>query len=432
MRVPFLILVWCCVSLMAAARADWPEFRGPWSNGHANPPGSSNLIGLPLTWSETNNVTWKTPIPFRGWSTPVIMNGQIWITTATEDGHDFYVLCVEEKSGKILLNKKLFHADAPEVLGNALNCYASPSATLESGRVYVHFGTYGTACLDTATFKVLWKREDIHCRHYRGPGSSPFLYGDLLILSFDGIDVQFISALDKKDGHTVWKTDRTADWNDAGPDGRPFSEGDLRKAYSTPIIVPAGNRVELVSSGSRSVYGYDPLTGKELWQVKHMGASAAPRPVFGQDLVFVSTGFAKTELLAIRPGGSGNVTTNNVVWRVTRGVTHLPSPVVVDDLIFMLADNGVVICLEAATGKEVWQERIGAEYAGSAMYGDGRIYCLGQDGKARVIKASRTYELLATNPFDGSFMSSPAVSGKALILRTKTNLYRVEETPAKP
>jgi len=176
----FLILL---VPTMAAG--DWPEFRGPWGNGHASASGKRKSSGIPLSWSETENVKWKTSIPHKGWSTPVVMNGQIWFTTATLKGHDFFVICVDAKSGAIIFNKKLFHSDNPEPLGNPLNSYASPTCVLESGRVYVHFGSYGTACIDTKTFKVLWRRSDLPCRHLRGPGSSLILFEDLLILTME-------------------------------------------------------------------------------------------------------------------------------------------------------------------------------------------------------------------------------------------------------
>ena len=208
---------------------DWPEFRGPFGNGHATAD-DAKPAGLPLRWSETENVQWKTLIPDCGWSTPVVMGGQVWLTTATEDGHDFFVLCVDAESGQVRFEQKLFHADKPDPLGNNVNCYASPSPVIEPGRVYVSFGSYGTACLDTATQKTIWQRSDLPCRHYRGPGSSPILFEDLLILTMDGVDVQYLVALDKNTGRTVWKTDRTTAWNDLNADGKPKSEGDLRKA----------------------------------------------------------------------------------------------------------------------------------------------------------------------------------------------------------
>ena len=190
----------------AAAQADWPEFRGPWGTGSASAPGSKTLAGLPLHWSETNNVRWKTPIPHRGWSTPVVLGGQVWVTTATEDGHDFFAIGLDAETGAVRFNEKVFHSDNPEPLGNgaSMNCYATPSPAISPGRVLVHFGSFGTACLDTATGQVLWKRDDLPCRHYRGPSSSPVLFENLVILTMDGADLQYHVALDKQTGRPVW------------------------------------------------------------------------------------------------------------------------------------------------------------------------------------------------------------------------------------
>src|SRR5258705_3048158 len=194
--------------LVSNAHADWPEFRGPRGDGHVPSGVDGKPIGLPLNWSETNNLKWKTEIPHKGISTPVVMGGQVWLTAATVDGHDFFAICVDADTGKVRFNEKVFHSDNPESLGNgaSINSYATPSAVIEPGRVYVHFGSFGTACLDTTSGKALWKREDLPCLHYRGPASSPVLFEDLLILTFDGADLQYHAALDKKTGNTIWKT----------------------------------------------------------------------------------------------------------------------------------------------------------------------------------------------------------------------------------
>lgn len=408
-----------------AARADWPDFRGPWEDGDACAPGNTNLLGLPLQWSETSHVKWKMPIHDRGWSTPVILGKQIWLTTATEDGHDFYAVCVDADTGKILSDQKLFHSDNPEPLGNDVNCYASPSPILEPGRVYVHFGSYGTACLDTKSFKVLWKRDDIPCRHYRGPASSPVIFENLLILTLDGIDLQYLIALDKKTGKTIWKTDRTAQWNDLNQDGKPVNGGDLRKGFSTPLFVKLNGKTVMFSLGSKAAYCYDPATGKEIWKIRHSGHSGASRPLYKNGVVFIATGNGKGEMLAAHAEGGGDVTDTGVIWRMTKGAPHMVSPVLAGDLLFMLNEGGIVTCVESATGKVLWQERVPGDYYSSLLYGDGRIYCFNRDGVATVLKAARNYEVLATNRLNDGFMACPAIAGKDLILRTKTDLYRI-------
>jgi outer membrane protein assembly factor BamB len=417
------------LGLAQAAQADWPDFRGPTADGHAMT--GTNTLGLPLTWSETNNVVWKTPIPHRGWSTPVILGKQIWLTTATPEGNDFFAVCVDANSGKIIFNEQLFHCDTPEPLGNGLNGYASPSSVIEPSRVYVHFGSYGTVCVDTDNFKVLWKREDLPCRHFRGPGSSPILFNDLLILTMDGVDVQYLVALDKRTGKTVWKTDRTAEWNDIEADGKPRGDGDYRKAYSTPLIVDVKGAKQMISVGSKAAYGYDPATGREIWKVKHGDFSAAARPLYANGITYLSTGGSKGGMYAIRCDGQGDVTDTHLVWRNPRGTPRMPSPVLVDGMIFMVSDGGIGTCLDADTGNQLWQERLGGEYAASPIYADGRVYFFNQTGTSVVLKPSRSCEVLATNKLQGGFMASPAVFGKALILRTRTDLYRIE-AGAKP
>ena len=415
---------------LSTASADWPDFRGSWGNGHVSAPGVTKPIGLPLHWSETNNIKWKTAIPHRGWSTPVVMGSQVWMTTATLDGRDYFALCVDKENGKILFNEKLFHTDNPEPLGNgaSMNCYATPSPVIEPGRVYVHFGSPGTACLDTKTGKVLWKRNDLPCRHYRGASSSPVLFENRLILTFDGADLQYLAALDKQTGETLWKTNRSVVWNDETVPGQMAKDGDLRKSHGTPLIATVAGKPQLLSVGAKASYGYDPRTGHELWRVEYNDWSSAPRPLFDQGLAFIVTGLVKKELWAVKPDGHGNVTDTHVAWKLTTRVGKYASPLIVDGLIYTAADESFISCVEAATGQVVWTERIGGKYAASPIYADGRLYFFSQDGTTTVIKPGRALDVIATNTLANGFMASPAADGKAFYLRTKTDLYRVEST----
>jgi outer membrane protein assembly factor BamB len=424
--VGLLSLVWL-VSGLRSARADWPSFRGPWGDGHVTAPDDIKTVGLPLSWSETNNVKWKTEIPYRGWSTPVVMGGQIWLTTATADGHDFFAICADAETGKIQFNEKLFHCETPEPLGNSVNCYAAPSPAIELGRVYVHFGSYGTACLDTRTGKVLWQRQDLLCRHYRGPASSVILFENLVILTMDGADVQYLVALDKLTGKTVWKTNRSVAWNDENSTSRFAKDGDLRKAHSTPLIVEVGGQPQMISAGAKAAYAYDPRNGRELWRVQCPDAwSAAPMPVFSRGLAMFVTGLGKTELYAVRTDGRGDVSGSHIAWKFAKSVAKTSSPVLVDDLLYMVSDDSTATCLEIATGQPVWKERLGGNFAASPIYADGRLYFTNQQGKTTVLKPGRTFEVVATNILENGCMASPSVSGKALFLRTKTHLYRIE------
>jgi outer membrane protein assembly factor BamB len=422
-------LVWLLVLIAVptlAVQAEWPEFRGPYGDGHASR--DAKPLGLPLHWSETNNVKWKTAIPHHGISTPVVMGNQVWLTTATKEGNDFFAIRIDADTGKISLNEKMFHSDQPESLGNgaSMNSYATPSAVIEPGRVYVHFGSFGTACLDTVTGKVLWKREDLRCRHYRGASSSPVFFENLLILTFDGADVQYHVALDKKTGATVWKTDRSVAWNDENVPGQMAKDGDLRKAHSTPLIVSAAGKPLMLSSGAKASYGYDPRTGRELWKVQYNDWSVAPRPLFHNGLAFFTTGLTKKELLAVKTDGQGDVTDTHIAWRLKTRVGKYSSPILVDGLIYTASDESFISCLDATNGESVWTERVGGKFAASPIYADGRLYFSDQQGTTLVLKPGRALEVLATNTLASGFMASPSVAGKGLLLRTKTHLYCIE------
>lgn len=412
-----------CIGLLhvvGVAGDGWPMFRGPQGNGAVID------ARLPLSWSETENVRWKIAIPTTGWSTPVIQDGQIWLTGASEKGSDFFVYGVNVKLGNILFDKKVFHCDMPEPLGNSVNGYASPSPVIETGRVYVHFGSYGTACLDTTTGEVVWKREDLKCRHYRGPGSSPILYKDLLILTFDGVDLQYLIALDKRTGKTIWKSDRMIKWNDLDEKGQPTRDGDFRKGFTTPLVIEVGGKEQLISPASSAIIAYEPSTGKEIWRVRSPTHTPAVSPVFADGLVLAVTGHGASEMLAIRPDGKGDVTETHVAWRMGgKEVPQTPSPVVLNGLLYMLADHGVMTCVEIGTGKCVWREQLSGNCIASLIYNNERIYIFGLSGKSTVIRAGRTCEKLAESHLESGFMASPAVTGDSLILRTKTHLYNI-------
>jgi outer membrane protein assembly factor BamB len=414
--VTVVVLAW-----MLPLNAQWPQFRGPEGLG------TSSSANVPLTWAEGKNVRWKTPIHGRAWSSPVILGNQIWVTTATEDGRELFAVAVDRDSGKILHDIKLFQVAQPQY-AHPFNTYASPTPVVEPGRVYVTFGSPGTAALDTKTGKVIWERRDFECNHFRGAGSSPILFGDLLIMHFDGSDHQFVVALDKKTGKTVWRTERSLDFQDLTPEGKPKADGDFRKGFATPHVVDVGGRSVLISIGSKATYAYDVRTGEELWKVVERGShSPGTRPVVGYGLVFVSTGFDASQLLAIKPDGRGDVTASHVVWRVNRGVPQKPSVLLVNDLIFMINDTGVATCVDPKTGEIVWRGRMEGTYSASPVAAGGRIYAFSEDGKTTVIEASRELKVLAENHLDDGFMASPAIDRNALFLRTRTHLYRIEE-----
>ena len=414
-----LLLTLSCPVMRGAE--NWPQFRGPDGTGH------SDARSLPLHWSETRNVFWKTAIHDRGWSSPVIYGKQIWLTSASKDGRELFVLCVDRDTGKIIRDWKLFDVTQPQFV-HPFNTPASPTPVIEEGRVYITFGAAGTACIDTKTFRVLWERRDIECNHFRGAGSSPILFRNLLLMHFDGSDLQFVMALDKSTGKTVWQTKRSIDFQDLDKNGKPAADGDLRKAFSTPQVERINGRWEMISLGAKAAYSYDPFTGRELWRVEERGQhSASTRPVIGHGMIFFPTGFSAGQLFAVRTGGEGLITDTHVVWKVKRGVPNKPSILLVDDLIYIIGDAGIASCIDAKTGEQVWQQRIGGEYSASPVYADGRLWFFSEDGKTTVLKPGRVFEQVGENRLDEGFLASPAIAGKAFYLRTRTHLYRIQE-----
>ncbi len=413
MRVALATLAVYLPAVVVLAGENWPNFHGPSNNNQ------TDSTGLPLTWSETENVVWKTPIHDSGWSSPVIWANQIWMTTATDDGKQSYAVCVDRQTGQIVHDLKLFDNANPENT-RQFNSFASCTPVIEAGRVYVHFGSYGTACLDTRTGQTLWFRRDLPCRHWRGPGASPILFENLFIVNFDDYDYQYVVALNKTTGKTVWRRDRAVDY---GTDN-----GDIMKAYSTPLIIQAAGHRQLISPTSKAGLAYDPRTGEELWRIRYDGMSTAARPMFGNGLLYLNTGFPKGELIAVRPDGAGDVTKSHVVWHTNKNMPSKPSSLLIGELIFSIDDTGVATCLDAKTGEPIWTQRIGGKFSASPLFAEGRIYLFGEDGKTTVIAAERAYRELAINALDGGFRASPAVTGKALVLRTENALYRIENT----
>jgi len=390
---------------------NWPQFRGPTSDGRA--------VGgdLPLKWSEKENIRWKTRIHDCGHSSPVVWGDQVWVTTATEDGKHLFAVCCDRATGRIIHDVEVFEVGKPENI-NSLNTYATPTPVIEEGRIYVHFGTYGTACLDTASGKKLWERADLHCTHIQGPASSPILFDNLLILDFAGGDVQFLTALEKTTGKTVWMKNRSEDLSKLGS---PL----LRKGHCTPILIDVAGHPQMISPASHAAYAYDPATGDELWKVLHEGDSVVSRPLFGHGLVFFVTGFSHEEFQAVRPAGHGDVTRTQVAWKITEGVPRKTSPVLIGDCLCLLQDDGALTCVDATTGKVLWQQRLAGQFAASPVTSADHIYCFDQRGKTTVLTAGSNHPPLAVNQLDEGCFASPAAVDGSLFLRGKHHLYRI-------
>ena len=414
--------------------ADWPQWRGPGGQGHAD------ASKLPVEWSEVKNISWRTELPGRGWSSPVIFGNQVWVTAAYETlaseekkkerlkvntGSQpltvlsevrIHALCIDKSSGKIIKNIEVLKKEDPQWV-HQTNSYASPTPILENGRLYSQNGSYGSACLDINSGKVLWTNQNLWVMHENGPGGSPILWNDLLIFHMDGSDQQFIAALEKKTGKLAWQTRRSGEMND---------NPQLKKAYGTPVITKVHGRDVVISPAADWMYGYDPATGKELWKVKYgtLGFSIVPKPVVGDGMVYIGTSYMKPRLIAL------DITQAKpkIAWECKRSVPAISSPILIGNYLYFVSDSGgIVSCLDARTGREQWRERIGGNHSASPTFVGGRLIFHSKEGETTVLKPGRNFEILARNKLEDAHHASAAVSDDALFLRTEKAIYKIEK-----
>ena len=416
----FLPLVPFLLSERASSQdTNWTHFRGSKLNGIAE------AKDIPLVWNDSV-IKWKTKIHDEGYSSPVVYGNQIWVTAATPDGKELYAVCTDFRTGKIIYDIKIFTPDHIEGK-HSLNTYASPTPCIEKGFVYVHYGSMGTACINTSNGSVVWKRSDLKCKHVQGPASSPVLYKNLLILHFEGTDVRFIVALDKSTGKTVWMTSR--------PEGPYKTLSQIgRKAYITPLILNVKGRDMLISNGSAVCIAYDPNDGKEIWRVVDGAESTIAMPYAENGVVFWYTGFSVgddgrkyTEMIAVNPNGNGDITNTNVIWKKREELSRNQSltPVIKDGLIYTVNTRNILMCIDAATGKEVWSTRVTSNYDSSPIYINGYIFFFSVKGEVLVIKAGPKYDPVAKSQMDSGIWATPAVLRNSVILRTQKFLYRI-------
>ncbi len=390
---------------------EWPQFRGPTGQG------DSAGTGVPLEWSESKNVVWKTPVKGTGWSSPVVGGGRVWVTAVTETrdpqrdrvAASLRALAFDVATGRQLVDVEVFTTEA-SVNVHPKNSRASPTPILDGNRVYVHFGAEGTAAL-TTDGRIVWTTKLPYVSQH-GNGGSPALYRDLLIINCDGNpDEAYVAALDTASGRIRWKTDRR----------RPADQ-----AYTTPLVIRVGERDQLISAGAYRAAAYDPLTGAEIWRVSYDdGFSNVPRPVFGNGLVYIATGFNSPTVIAVRPDGRGDVTRSHLSWTLRRGAPYTPSPLLIGDLLYVVSDTGVLTLANAGTGEVISQQRLGGNYSASPLLADGRIYIPSEEGVVSVIAPGREFRRLATNRLDGAILASMAVADGAFFIRTDSHLYRI-------
>lgn len=406
-----LLILLPSVALLRAE--NWPQFRGPTHQGR------SAETGLPIEWSATNNVAWKTPIPGESWSSPIVWNDRVFVTTATDKGQTCRVLSLEVKSGKILWDKEVFQQSPRRK--ESRNTYATPTPATDGKQVYVCFGDGSFAALNFSG-EIVWTNRDYKFYGQHGLASSPILYHDLLIMARDGSndgedkklgwqvpwDQARVLALDAKTGKERWQGKR----------------GLSRISHAVPAIWEHDGKAEVVSEAGDVVQGFDAQTGERLWSNEVTGEGKVPSTVLGAGLVFTAGGWGgKDSIKAFRLGGSGELKETQLVWEQKKSMPKIPSLLYVKPFLFALTDGGVASCMRAETGELIWQERIGGNFSASPVAADGRIYFLGDDGETTVIAAGPEFKVLAKNPLGEKCQASPAISRKRIFIRTAGNLY---------
>ncbi len=402
---------------------NWPRFRGPNGQGH------SRETGLPVHWSATSNVVWKTAIPGEGWSSPIVWDGKIFLTSVTENGSKCHVLCVEAASGVILWNKQVLEQQ-PRRKENK-NSYATPTATTDGQQVYAVFGDGSVVAL-TMKGDLVWTNREVKFYSRHGLGSSPIVHDGLLIMPYDGSnpvtaagnwpkvddnektgwqipwDQALVVALDTKTGKRVWTGKR----------------GLSRISHVTPFVANVDGKDQIISGAGDRLQGFNPKTGELIWSIYAQGEGVTPSPVLGDGVVYASSGFEKPTLRAVKLGGAkGDVTETHIAWEQKKGVTTQPSPIYVRPHLYSIKDDGVAVCYNTTNGEVIWQERVGGNHSASPVSADGKIYFLSEAGETTVIEAAPVFKVLAKNSLGEKCQASMAVSGKNLFIRTDKNLF---------
>ena len=410
-----------CATLftLAAYPENWPAWRGPASNG------ISAEKNLPIHWSKTENVRWRIPLPERGNSTPIVWGDRIFLTQPIEKEGRRTLMCLDRASGKLLWQSGATYTE-PETT-HPTNPHASPSPVTDGERVIVWFGSAGVFAYGIDG-RELWRRDLGKQKHIWGHGSSPVLHGDLVFLNFGPGERSFLIALNKKTGETVWRKDLQARRTEPAPPGMPGAGKDeYYGSWSTPLVIRVDGHDELVLDAAQRVYGLDPKTGRELWRCEGLSDLVYPMPVFG-DGVVVAMGSFQGSSLAVRAGGSGDVTPTRRLWHVPRSKLRLGSAVIAGGYIYTVDIPGIAECIELETGKSVWTQRLTANGGSdvtwsSLVLSEGKLYMMNQSGDTFVFAASPKFQLLAANVLDEPSNSSVVPSGENLLLRTHEALW---------
>jgi outer membrane protein assembly factor BamB len=398
-------------ALLAHGEALWPEFRGPTAQGH------SSATDLPIKWTKSKGVKWRTEIEGLGWSSPVVANGKVFVTNAVTAGASsatLEVIAFDASTGTQVWRTEVFQATDPALLRmHKENSHASPTPVYESGLLYAHFSQHGTACLkEDGT--VLWRVNEHPYAPVHGTGGSPVIVDDLLIYNADGASEPAVIALNKLTGRTAWKVSRTS------AASRKFS-------FSTPLVIEGNGRPQLITAGSGVVQALNPKNGEEIWRCTYdQGYSVVPRPIFAHGMIYVATGYDKPTALAIKvEGARGDVTDSHIVWRADKRIPHNPSMVILGDDLYMIDDKGLMSCRDAKTGSVHYEERLLGPTWSSLLYADGHLYVIDKLGTTAVVKPGHTLQVVAKNDLDEKTQATLAVVDSDLLIRTEKALYRI-------
>lgn len=408
----FWLLAFGVVQAEVSFAENWPCFRGPTRQG------ISQEEGVPLKWNATSNIVWKTPIPGEGWSSPIVFDDRIYVTTATDGGISFRLLSLDRRTGTVLWNKEVFQQKAGHK--QQFNSYASSTPVTDGRKIYAVACDGSIAAISTEG-NIEWTNRNYEFFSEHGLAISPILYKDLVIIAFDGSspgpdtklgwqkpwDKAVIVALDKNTGKVRWEGKR----------------GLSRIAHVTPQILTENGKDQLVSSAGNVIQGFDLTTGRRIWTASSPGEGVVPSLVIGDGLIFTTSGFGDSTIRAVRTGGQGDVTNTHIAWSSTEDVPKVPSMLYVKSFLYLVTETGVAKCLKATTGEVLWRERLDPKYSASPIWAEGRIYFLSEKGKTTVIEAGPEFKVLAENELNEKCCASPAVSNKQLFIRSEHNLY---------
>jgi outer membrane protein assembly factor BamB len=422
-----VIAAFVFVATFAARAENWPRFRG------ANGQGHSAETGLPIHWSATSNILWKSPIPGEGWSSPIVWDDKVFLTSVTDTGTKCHVLCVDAKNGKAVWDQHVFDQQPRRKEGK--NSYATPTPTTDGKQVYAVFGDGSVVALSMGG-KIVWTNREVQFYSRHGLGASPILYDKLLIMSYDGStqvsaagnypqvsdtertgwqipwDKSFIAALDTKTGKRVWTGKR----------------GMSRIAHVTSFIANVDGKDQLISGAGDFLGGFDLKSGERIWSIYAQGEGVTPSPVLGDGMLFASSGFEKTTLRGVKLGGArGDVTPSHIVWEQKKGVPTQSSPIYVKPYLYAITDGGIASCFEPKSGEIVWQDRVGGNFSASPVYADGKIYFLSEAGETTVIEAGPRFKIVSRNPLGEKCQASLAISNRRLFVRSDKSLFCIAE-----